>query len=487
MVYRRGFDDEEGPVDETLFGGSSRRSLSVSGGATKKNKTVITQAELLKMKADSKLWTCGEELAHRRAVEAALEEKQRAARERKARMLALEAKAKAKARKMSDIEMAAEAKKAALLRLAGESKEENLDLVKMLNTLGARAAAFTIRDQQVEERRGLDAKKREYDDRMDLLMEIDRLEDLKKRDSVEVERREKRVEDRKVIVEQIEARQKQKLLAEEMREQDNANMLALVAKYREEDLAAKAKRDEDIRASRIEVVAANEAAISRKELAKRREREEEESILLYQARKDEQLRRREREEQERESAVKERQAKLLAAQERTTTTQDEVDELRARRYSEERERRERARELREAEIKAKRVEELRLAHRRQADQKRELMAREADMQRQEHNSYLSHANALAERERKEQEDKARRAKEHRDVLQQQIEEAREAKAALNRAKREEGQKLKSEFAAERAKLEAIRDKMVKDMEKKGYNPRYLSEIRSVDIEKLQNR
>jgi hypothetical protein len=46
---------------------------------------------------------------------------------------------------------------------------------------------------------------------------------------------------------------------------------------------------------------------------------------------------------------------------------------------------------------------------------------------------------------------------------------------------------RSEFAQERAKLEAIRDKMVDDMEKKGYNPRYLSEIRAADIQKLQMR
>merc|ERR1711918_304460 len=44
-------------------------------------------------------------------------------------------------------------------------------------------------------------------------------------------------------------------------------------------------------------------------------------------------------------------------------------------------------------------------------------------------------------------------------------------------KYDEGRKVKDEFAAERAKLEAIRDKMVHDMEKKGVNPRYLSEMK----------
>lgn len=38
--------------------------------------------------------------------------------------------------------------------LAEKQVDENLDLVKMLNTLGARAAAFTIRDKQLEEKAG---------------------------------------------------------------------------------------------------------------------------------------------------------------------------------------------------------------------------------------------------------------------------------------------------------------------------------------------
>ena len=42
-------------------------------------------------------------------------------------------------------------------------------------------------------------------------------------------------------------------------------------------------------------------------------------------------------------------------------------------------------------------------------------------------------------------------------------------------------------ALERAKLEAIRDKMVHDMEKKGINPKYLTEMKMADIQKMQMR
>jgi hypothetical protein len=100
---------------------------------------------------------------------------------------------------------------------------------------------------------------------------------------------------------------------------------------------------------------------------------------------------------------------------------------------------------------------------------------------------MRHGQHIALREQNEAESRSRRAKNHRDVLQEQISAAEIRRSEDNRTKLEEGRKLKAEFAEERAKLEAIRDRMVSDMEKKGYNPRYLSEIRGTDIKKLQMR
>jgi hypothetical protein len=47
--------------------------------------------------------------------------------------------------------------------------------------------------------------------------------------------------------------------------------------------------------------------------------------------------------------------------------------------------------------------------------------------------------------------------------------------------------MREEFVVERAKLEAIRDKMVQDLGQKGINPQYLSEMQSVDVSKIQMR
>merc|ERR1711988_1481899 len=101
---------------------------------------------------------------------------------------------------------------------------------------------------------------------------------------------------------------------------------------------------------------------------------------------------------------------------------------RARRYAEERERRERERERKELTDKHSRMIELQNARASQAEQKKAMMAREAVMQQQEYEDAVTYSLSTMERE----------------------------------------------------KAEAIRDKMVHDMEKKGINPRYLTEMKMAD-------
>merc|ERR1719162_1455791 len=116
-----------------------------------------------------------------------------AARARKDRMRALEQQSKSKAKK-STMELEKEARKETIRQMADKTLDENLDLVKYLRGIGARAAAFTIRDQQLAERGAKEARQKAYEDRMDLLQEVDRLRDLKQREDAENLRRSKRTE-----------------------------------------------------------------------------------------------------------------------------------------------------------------------------------------------------------------------------------------------------------------------------------------------------
>jgi hypothetical protein len=49
---------------------------------------------------------------------------------------------------------------------------------------------------------------------------------------------------------------------------------------------------------------------------------------------------------------------------------------------------------------------------------------------------------------------------------------------------DEGTKMRQQAIADIARLSAVRDKMVADLESKGVNPKYLTEMKNVDIAKI---
>jgi len=330
-------------------------------------------------------------------------------------------------------------------------------------------------------------KEREYNEHMDMLMEIDRLKDLQRREQDEQLKVSKRHQNREIMMTQMEDKIKRKMLAEEAREQENQAMLALIKKYEEDDYEASLKRKEEIRLAKIEIKEANEKAIADKQAIKDREKEEVRMILEYQAKKDAELRAREMEEAEKARIMKERQAKLLEQQEKSQNKQAELDELRARRAAEEKERIARQRELEEAEKRKNDMIELKEARRIQAEQKKSLLSKEAGLRHREYEAALQYNMKIAAREQAEADKKKRLAMEHREAIMQQISEAEDRRRRARNEKYEEGRKLKQEFAAERAKLETIRDHMVKEMAKKGVSEKYLTEMLSADIQKLQMR
>ena len=131
--------------------------------------------------------------------------------------------------------------------------------------------------------------------------------------------------------------------------------------------------------------------------------------------------------------------------------------------------------------------ELAGARKAQADGKKAILAREAVMQQQEYEDAMRYSVKVQEREAAENTRKKSAAESHRIKLQTQIDDRADVRKRTQSKKWEEGQKLKDEFIGERAKLGAIRDKMVEDLKKKGVDPKYLAEMRRCDIQKIQMR
>ena len=471
-------------VDESLFGRKTK--TKGRGGALPARAAVISAAELRRIQGSTRIITAAEIQKDKDELEAIHAVKHKAARARKDRMRALSAASKNKAKK-STMELEKEARKETIRQMADKTLDENLDLVKYLRGIGARAAAFTIRDQQLNERGAKEARQKAYEDRMDLLMEVDRLRDLKQREDADNLRRKKRVEDRKVITEQIDAIRRKRILEEEQREQESKAMLELIAKYEKEDQEAAAIQKVEQERARMEVMEANKASIERKHAEKQRDRDEEEAILLYQARKDELMRKREQEEKEIQDEKNRLAKAMLDSQEKIMDNSAELDALRARRYAEAKERAAREAVLKKETWRKNLAESVHKTLGDQIEDKKRRQAREAALQEREHNECLRYANKVQDREAIENERKRQINEEFKRTLNEQIAAARRGRTDKFQQAQDEGRAMRNEFAMERAKLEAIRDAMIEDMLKRGYNPNYLNEIRNCDIQKIQMR
>ncbi|KAJ1437730.1 tumor suppressor, Mitostatin-domain-containing protein [Ochromonadaceae sp. CCMP2298] len=474
-------------IDESLFGkggGSLTTTRRKVTGPLGPSSVVISADELMRIKYGSVIKSEAEIQADREYAERMKEEKDKLSKDRKDRMKVLEKRSQLLAKK-SDVEVAEAAKKNAIRSQAEKKLDSNSDVVKLLNSMAQRAIAFTIRDQQLEEKDRLAAIEKEFDSRMDVVIEIDRLKDIKQREEESKFKQTKRVEDRKTINEQIAGRQRQRMLQLEAREQENQAMRGLMKKYESEDAITAANKAVVMEKSRAAVLLANDQAIQRKKAARDLEKKEMDDILVYQALKDQELSRRDEEEAAVMRTKKERQAKLLAQQEKAQNSQGKMDELRARRAAEEKERNERRREKADAIKRKESMNELLESRAKQAADKVERMKAHKKEADEAILNNFEYTKRMDEREADERRKKEHLTNDHKTRLQAQIEERERARRNENVI--DVGSNLRQELIVEEAKLATIRDLMVKDLITQGINPRYLGEIRNMDIGKILKR
>jgi len=481
MPNYRKVNNGHADVDESLFA-SNTKKRNMKGS----NAVVISKADINRIKDCSVVRAKpSEDLSGRRDRDDARARKIALANERKEMMQKKDADRKRVVK--SDIEVERAARERAVKEAAAKQNDDALDITKTLNTFAARAAAFTIRDDQLAEMERQKAAEKAYEARMDKVMELDRLKDLEKRDRVEQEKRIKRAKDREMIVAQVKQAERAKLLVQEKIDQENAAMLKVMKNYEAEDRLAEQKRQEEVQRTKLTVQATNAENIRRKEIMKQKEIEEDEAIRLYQARKDAKAALAERESQERARAKVERETMLMAQQMKKADTKSAEDEVRARRHMEQLARRDRERKRQEAEVRSGRVLEQNRVRAEQAERHQAMRTREAVMQKQEYENTRKQIGLERERERLEMQAGKKSAMEHREGLQSQISVKSSRRKAEQQQKFAEGEKLKQEFSKELSKITNIRDNMVEDFKKKGVNEKYLSEIMTADLRKLQMR
>merc|ERR1719324_1747728 len=282
--------------------------------------------------------------------------------------------------------------------------------------------------------------------------------------------------------EQVKARERERLLQQEILEQERDGMLRQLERLKEEDLLKAEMKKEAAKKLMEEVAASNSQMIRMKELKRQKEIEEDQRIAAY---LEEKAAREQAHQDELDRIAAEKEAeviKLRQMQEKANDKKSELDALRAKRAMEQYEREWRQKErtaiekqkmqnkiLHEARVQQKKEKERRLEHVAKAE--REEFDRIVLVQRE----------AEAVENEKEHQMKDARYKHRRDVQEQiQKNEGRRRQERLDYL--EEGRKLRKEIEKEKSHLLNIKDRKVQELRTAGVPDKYLTELMRHKVE-----
>ena len=117
--------------------------------------------------------------------------------------------------------------------------------------------------------------------KQDLMMEIERIKALEQYEAREQQRHVERARGAKVLQEQIDMRERERLRTEELRDQERILMIKEIERLKEAELQVAIEKRLQAREVMEQVASANAEQLTRKELTKIREREEDAKIADY--------------------------------------------------------------------------------------------------------------------------------------------------------------------------------------------------------------
>ncbi|XP_012679476.1 cilia- and flagella-associated protein 45 [Clupea harengus] len=436
---------------------------------------ILCPSEMKRITAKSRVATKeGKEAildSQRKEKEAAVD----AAEERKAQMRQADL-SRQKNQTLSDLEVEARDRAQYLLERANAMRMEQEDEVKKLNELILGAHCHAVRDTQVQEKQQILSELQEEEQRLDAMMEVDRLRALETQEKIDQLRKQQRIQGQMCILNQIEERVEERLLKDELREQEGQQMLENLERMQMEELEALERKRDDQWRLQEEIQRINEDSLQAKEC--RREEERMADLRAMEFTRQKMKRAAEYEaEQKRIKREKEKDvARLRALQERDKDYKAEQDETRARRNQEKAEREWRKKEKEQIQKKMGDEERLRAARMKQVMHKEHLLSIEAGRERAEFERVLRVQLEAIEREKERGEKHQQRVLRHAEGVRQQVREREMDAMAQRRELFQEGHRLDEEARQRRQRLNDIKDKKLQELRAAGLPEQYCSEV-----------
>ncbi|KAG2469914.1 CFA45 protein, partial [Polypterus senegalus] len=376
----------------------------------------------------------------------------------------------------SDLEAEARERAQYLLEKANTQRLEQEDEIKKMNELILGAQCHAVQDAQILEKQQILNELQEEERRLDAMMEVERRKAIERQEQIEALRKEQRIIGKRQIIDQIKDRDEQRLLEEELKEQEGQEVLENLEKLQMEELQALEVKKREQRRLQLEILQINEESLRAKARKKEEERIADLMALEFTRKKMERDAEYEAE-QERIKKEKEKEvARLRALQERERDHRAEQDALRARRSQEAAEREWRRKEKEQALKKAEEDERLRLARLEQVAHKEHVHAILAARERAEFERVIKAQQEEIARGREKEERLKKEQLTYSDMVRQQIRE-KEARTVKNRIEVfQEVEKMREEARNRQARLNEIKIKKLSELRNAGLPEKYCNEV-----------
>ena len=355
------------------------------------------------------------------------------------------------------------------------SKED--DYVKQMDKMVLYAKVATIRDRQIIDKKKIEEINKKKEEKLDLLMELERLKDLKYREEEKEKLIKKQREGSLILKEQIKNIQHERELQKELIEKEGKEMKKLMEKIFEDE--KKKKEQEKIKNEiRIkEFLEANRISILNKEKRKKEEKEEDIKIYEYnieKAKKEEEM----FQEKKRLEIKKELElSKLKDKQLKINDNKEELDSLRAKRTFEENERKIRKKEMDDMINKQKKINELIRDNKRQIEAKELILAEEAIKEKEQFNNIINEQIKEIDRLNEIEKKKKEQFVNHREELKKQILNKQEKEKIDRREILEEGRKIRQNNEEYKKNLEKVKKQRINYLKSLNIEDKYIVPLR----------
>jgi len=433
---------------------------------------VLRQSDFASIRSNAKYVSPAElERAKERKLQEKLERNKKA-QLRKSAMLELERKAKSAKPQLSELEQVRMAERESVLSSAAAKMLSNHDKVQKMDSLVLYAKCATIRDRQLTEKEALKVARKEADQQMDELMEIDRLNAIEKMAARDQERERQTKASAEVIVKQLRENETKRMIEKELKVLEGVEMVAKIRRQQQEEERKQALRQLEGSKLLEEIKRSNQQIANARAQEKERQRLEDEKIAEYLRDKDQREAAYEEEMAAIEAQKERKKEQISAKQEHVMEQTVALENVRIRRSQEKAEREWRRKQKEEALKKEETKRVLFEARERQRLEKELRLAQQATIERMEFEKNVNAFHAQQHEIERQQQEALHNKEQYRAMLQQQMEQTKLLQTANNIPSDDK----RKEMQREAAQLEQVKKLKIAEMQKYGVPAKYMADL-----------